>query len=96
MVSTLAPDRLSVVAGLPKETLRRVLLKGSLQMIKCLVMAYPQALGAAFMDALATSVRPGTLRILVEQVSRGAMLTPAQIHGAEAELFKLLDEEHVI
>jgi hypothetical protein len=83
------------VAALPKEALRRVLLKGSIHMIKCLIMAHPRALGAAFLDAIATSVRPATLRTLIEEVNRGTLLTPAQVQGAENELFKLLSREHL-
>jgi|GEM_PF-2010390 len=94
---TLLQDRPGFIdiAALPKETLRRVLLKGSIHMIKCLIMAHPQELGAAFLDALATSLRPATLRILIEEVNRGALLTPNQIRGAENELFKILTQEHI-
>jgi len=83
------------VAALPKDALRRVLLKGSMHMIKCLIMAHPHELGAVFLDVLATSVRPATLMTLVEQVNRGTLLTPAQVHGAENELYKLLSQEHL-
>lgn len=96
-MSTVMTDRASFddVAALPKDALRRVLLKGSLHMIKCLIMAHPQELGAVFLDVLATSVRPATLMILIEQVNRGTLLTPAQVHGAESELYKLLSQEHL-
>ena len=83
------------VAALPKETLRRVLLKGSIQMIKCLIMAHPRELGAAFLDAMATTVRPTTLRTLIEELNRGTLLTPAQIRGAKHELLKILVQEHI-
>jgi len=86
---------LNDVAALPKETLRRVLLKGSIQMIKCLIMAHPRELGATFLDVLATSVRPATLRTLLEEMNRGTLLTPGQVHGAENELHKILAQEHI-
>jgi hypothetical protein len=92
---TLERTQMTDVAALPKETLRRVLLKGSIHMIKCLIMAHPRELGAAFLDAIATSVRPGTLRILIEEVNRGTLLTPAQVNGAKSELLKLLTQEHI-
>ena len=87
--------QISDVAALPPETLRRILLKGSIHMIKCLIMAHPRELGAAFLDAIAASVRPGTLRILVEEVNRGTLLTPSQIKGAKSELAKIITAEHI-
>jgi len=93
MMTERAP--LTDVATLPKETLRRVLLKGSIHMIKCLIMAHPHELGVPFFDAIATSVRPATLRILVEELNRGTLLTPGQVHGAENELYKILTQEHI-
>ena len=86
---------LNDVAALPKETLRRILLKGSIHMIKCLIMAHPQELGAPFLDAIASTVRPATLRTLVEEINRGTLLTPGQVSGAENELHKILTREHI-
>lgn len=87
---------LDVVASLPRETLRRILLKGSIHMIKCLIMAHPRLLGPAFLDVLATSVRPQTLRTLIDEVSRGSVLTPFQISAAEQELFKLISRDRLL
>ncbi|HVO32881.1 MAG TPA: hypothetical protein VMU17_03140, partial [Elusimicrobiota bacterium] len=61
---------------LPQPALRRILMKGSIKMIKYLLLAYPQAMGATFLDAIAPSVSPATLKTLVEEVSRGQLLTP--------------------
>ncbi len=73
--------------------LRKVLMRGSIRMIKYLLLAYPQAMGAAFLDALAPSISPATLKTLVEEVSRGQLLTPAQVRQAESEFIKLAEEE---
>ncbi len=81
---------------LPQGTLKKVLLKGSMRMIKYLIIAYPQAMGPAFLDALAPSVSPATLRVLVEEVSRAQVLTPAQIKSAECEFIKLVNEEKLL
>jgi hypothetical protein len=78
---------------LPLPTLKKILLRGSIRMIKYLVVAYPQAVGVAFLDALAPSVSPETLRVILEEVSRGQLLTPAQIRSAESEFIKLVNEE---
>jgi hypothetical protein len=84
------------VMQLPQEQLRKVLLKGSIRMIKSLIIAYPQALGAAFLDALAPSVSPATLRVLVEEVNRGQILTPSQVRSAECEFLKIINDEHLL
>jgi len=78
---------------LPPTDLRRILLKGSIRMIKYLVIAYPHAMGASFLDALAPTVSPATLRLLVEEVSRGQILTPTQVQRAECEFIKLINQE---
>jgi len=81
---------------LPQGELRKVLLKGSIRMIKNLVIAYPQAMGAPFLDALAPAVSPATLRMLVEEVSKGSLLTPDQVKSAETEFIKLINEEKLL
>jgi len=58
--------------------LRKVLLKGSIRMIKSLIIAYPQAMGASILDALAPAVSPATLKVLVEEVSKSQIMTPAR------------------
>lgn len=78
---------------LPPPTLRKILLKGSVRMIRSLIVAYPQAMGAAFLDALAPAVSPATLRLLVEEASRGHILSPEIIRHAECEFIKLINEE---
>ncbi len=65
-------------------------------MIKYLVIAYPQAMGTAFLDALAPSVSPATLRVLIEEVNRGQILTPAQIRSAECEFINLVNQEKLL
>ena len=84
------------VMKLPPDHLRKVLLKGSIRMIKSLIIAYPQAMGSAFLDALAPSISPATLRVLVEEVNRGQILTPAQIRSAECEFIKIVNDEHLL
>jgi hypothetical protein len=81
---------------LPQGELKKVLLKGSMRMIKYLVIAYPQAMRTAFMDALAPAVSPATLRVLIEEVSRGQVLTPSQIRSAECEFINLINQEKVL
>jgi hypothetical protein len=81
---------------LPQGTLRKVLLKGSIRMIKSLIIAYPQAMGATILDALAPAVSPATLKVLVEEVSKGQLLTPSQVKNAECEFIKLVNEEKVL
>lgn len=81
---------------LQPEDLRKILLKGSIRMIKNLVIAYPHAMGAPFMDALAPAVSPATLRMLVEELSRGALVSPDQVKSAEAEFLKLVSEEKML
>jgi hypothetical protein len=81
---------------LPEGTLRRILLKGSIRMIKSLIIAYPQAMGATILDALAPAVSPATLKVLVEEVSKGQLLTPSQVKNAECEFIKLVNEEKVL
>lgn len=76
--------------------LRKVLLKGSIHMIKSLVIAYPQAMGAPFLDALAPAVSPATLRLLIDEVSRGTLLTPEQVKSAECEFLKIVNDEKVL
>jgi len=81
---------------LPQGTLRKVLLKGSIRMIKSLIIAYPQAMGATILDALAPAVTPATLKVLVEEVSKGQVLTPSQVKNAECEFIKLVNDEKVL
>jgi hypothetical protein len=81
---------------LPAQVLRKILLKGSIRMIKSLVIAYPQAMGATILDALAPAVSPATLKVLVEEVSKGQILTPSQIKNAECEFIKLVNEEKIL
>ena len=81
---------------LPAATLRKILLKGSIRMIKSLIIAYPQAMGATILDALAPAVSPATLRVLVEEVSKGQLLTPSQVKNAECEFIKLVNEENIL
>ena len=81
---------------LPSGTLRKVLLKGSIRMIKSLIIAYPQAMGATILDALAPAVSPATLKVLVEEVSKGQLLTPSQVRNAECEFIKLVNAEKVL
>src|SRR5215471_15510717 len=81
---------------LPQAMLRRVLLKGSIRMIKSLIIAYPQAMGATILDALAPAVSPATLKVLVEEVSKSQLLTPSQVKNAECEFIKLVNEEKVL
>ena len=78
---------------LPPGTLRKILLKGSIRMIKSLIIAYPQAMGATILDALAPAVTPATLKVLVEEVSKGQVLTPSQVKNAECEFIKLVNDE---
>jgi hypothetical protein len=84
------------VAQLPPSGLRRVLLKASIQMIRSLVMAYPQEMGVPFLDALAPTLNPSTLCLLVEEVSRWQVLTPTQVHSAEREFVKLIQDEKIL
>jgi hypothetical protein len=81
---------------LPQATLRKILLKGSIRMIKSLIIAYPQAMGATILDALAPAVSPATLKVLVEEVSKGQVLTPPQVKNAECEFIKLVNDEKVL
>src|SRR5882672_2424254 len=81
---------------LPEGTLRKVLLKGSIRMIKSLIIAYPQAMGATILDALAPSVSPATLKVLVEECSKRQLLTPSQVKNAECEFIKLVNDEKVL
>lgn len=81
---------------LPPADLQKVLLKGSIKMIKSLLIAYPQAMGAPFLDALAPAVSPATLRMLVEELNKGTLLTPEQIKVAEDEFIKLVNEEKLL
>ena len=81
---------------LPQGTLRKVLLKGSIRMIKSLIIAYPQAMGATILDALAPAVTPATLKVLVEEVSKGQVLTPSQVKNAECEFIKLVNDEKAL
>ena len=81
---------------LPQTSLQRVLLKGSMRMIKYLIIAYPQAMGVPFLDALTPSVSPATLRVLIEEVSRGQVLTPSQVRSAESEFLKIIHQERLL
>jgi hypothetical protein len=81
---------------LPEGTLRKVLLKGSIRMIKALIIAYPQAMGATILDALAPAVSPATLKVLIEEVSKGQVLTPGQVKNAECEFIQLVNEEKIL
>jgi len=81
---------------LPEGTLRKVLLKGSIRMIKSLIIAYPQAMGATILDALAPAVSPATLKVLVEEVSKSQIMTPCQVKNAECEFIKLVNDEKVL
>jgi hypothetical protein len=81
---------------MPEGALRKVLLKGSIRMIKSLIIAYPQAMGATILDALAPAVSPATLKVLVEEVSKGQVLTPSQVKNAESEFIKLVNNEKVL
>ena len=87
---------LFALTKLPQGTLRKILLKGSIRMIKSLVIAYPQAMGATILDALAPSVTPATLRVLVEECSKGQLLTPSQVKNAECEFIKLVNNEKAL
>ena len=82
--------------NLPQGTLRKILLKGSIRMIKSLIITYPQAMGATILDALAPAVSPATLKVLVEEVSKGQILTPSQVKNAECEFIKLVNEEKAL
>jgi len=81
---------------LPEATLRKILLKGSIRMIKSLIIAYPQAMGATILDALAPAVSPATLKVLIEEVSKSQILTPSQVKNAECEFIKLVNDEKVL
>jgi hypothetical protein len=81
---------------LPQGALRKVLLKGSIRMIKSLIIAYPQAMGATILDTLAPAVSPATLKVLVEEVSKGQLLTPGQVKNAEYEFIKLVNDEKIL
>jgi len=76
--------------------LRKILMKGSIRMIKSLIIAYPQAMGATILDALAPAVSPATLKVLVEELSKGQILTPLQVKNAECEFIKLVNEEKAL
>ena len=76
--------------------LRQILVKGSMRMIKYLIIAYPQSMGPAFLDALAPAVSPATLQVLVEEVSRDQLLTPTQIRSAECEFINLINQEKLL
>ena len=82
--------------NLPLPSLQKVLLKGSIRMIKYLIIAYPQAMGAPFLDALTPTVSPATLRVLIEEVSRGQLLTPSQVKSAESEFLKIINDEKLL
>jgi hypothetical protein len=81
---------------LSSSELRKILMKGSIRMIKYLVMAYPHAMGASFLDALAPVLSPAALRVLVDELSRGQVLTPAQVQRAESEFIKLINQEKIL
>ena len=81
---------------LPEGALRKILLKGSIRMIKSLIIAYPQAMGATILDTLAPAVTPATLKVLVEEVSKNQVLTPSQVKNAECEFIKLVNDEKVL
>jgi len=81
---------------MPQGTLRKILLKGSIRMIKSLIIAYPQAMGATILDALAPAVSPATLKVLIEEVSKGQILTPSQIKNAESEFIQLVNAEKIL
>jgi hypothetical protein len=85
-----------VMMKLDSGDLRKVLLKGSIHMIKSLVIAYPQAMGAPFLDALAPAVSPATLRMLIDEVSRASLLTPDQVKSAESEFLKIVNDEKLL
>lgn len=82
--------------NLSRAALQKVLMKGSIRMIKYLIIAYPRAMGAPFLDALTPNVSPATLRVLIEEVSRGQLLTPAQIRGAEREFLKIVNDQKLL
>ena len=65
-------------------------------MIKSLIIAYPQAMGATILDALTPAVSPATLKVLVEEVSKSQILTPSQIKNAECEFLKLVNDEKIL
>jgi hypothetical protein len=81
---------------LPEAALRKILLKGSIRMIKSLIIAYPQAMGATILDALAPAVSPATLKVLVEEVSKSQILTPSQVKNAECEFIQLVNNEKIL
>jgi len=85
----------TALAQLTPTGLQKVLLRASIRMIRSLVAAYPQDVGVAFFDALAPRVNPSTLRLLVEELNRGQVLTPAQVRSAESEFLKLIKDEQV-
>jgi hypothetical protein len=91
----MAPDCVAALRTLPPATLQKLLMKGSMRMIKSLVIAYPQLFGAAILDALATRVNPLTLRALIDEINRAQFLTPAQVRLAEGELMRLLQQENL-
>lgn len=78
--------------ALSRESLQKILMKGSMRMIKYLIIAYPQVMGAPILDALTPTIRPDTLRVLIEEINRGQLLTPAQIHDAECEFLRIIND----
>ena len=52
--------------------------------------------GGDDLDALAPAVSPATLKVLVEEVSKGQILTPSQVKNAECEFIKLVNEEKTL
>ena len=93
MIDTQTVDWVDVTT-LSRETLRRTLLKGSMQMIKLLIMSDPQRMGAACLDALALSIRPQTLQTLIEEVSKGAVISPEQIATARGQFLNILRSQN--
>jgi len=81
---------------LSEAALRKILLKGSIRMIKSLIIAYPQAMGATILDALAPAVSPATLKVLIQEVSKSQILTPSQVKNAECEFIKLVNDEKIL
>src|SRR5437016_463094 len=87
---------MDAIRRLPQANLGAALLKGSMRMVKYLIIGHPQAVGATLLDSLVSRVSPATFRRLTEEISECQILTPEQIRSAETEFFKILYDEKLI
>lgn len=83
------------ILDLPQDDLKKVLPKASTRSLAKLVVAYPRAVGKAFLEILTECLSAPTIAFIEEEVGLMHIPTYPEIRTAELEIMKIIREEHL-